>query len=223
MKTGGFGRALRYFIRQAQFNLLMTIAGSFAMGVYIWMINGSSSGLGEMIMSVPSAVLYISMLILFVSGTSEFQNYYLLPLIFGCLRKNVFLGNLAMDFLFIAECLAFYESLPFLFQMEPLAFGFSTIFSLYLVLEGIARLVGIATMKWGKVAYVLMAMGVAAISFAFGILLVYARKSGFFIETAFENTGMQMWKWMLLAACAAICVAANVASYRVISHFEVKA
>ena len=38
MKTNGFDRAMRYFVREAELYVLGTIGGSILLSVYMWLI-----------------------------------------------------------------------------------------------------------------------------------------------------------------------------------------
>ena len=106
MTTAGLKRALGYFVRQAEIYVLCIIGGSFALAVYMQIINGN--GIAQMFQSVPLVDLWISGVAVFTIDVSSYQYCYSMPVSFGCLRKHAFFGTLAMNILVIAQGLLFY-------------------------------------------------------------------------------------------------------------------
>ncbi len=224
MKISGLDRALRYFIRQAELYVLCLIAGSFAMSGYIWLIQGYDRGILEMLKSVPSGIVFISIIVLYSSGMSSAQYWYSIPISFGCRRKNAFIGNLAMNMLFIAESLVFYMLAVRILQTDVFAVSMAVILPVYLVMEGISKLLGIAVIKWGKVTFIVMTAALVMASVFCGFLIFFAGegKEALALISVSEKYLTFPWKWAGLLAGTGICAAANVAGYRILSHFEVK-
>lgn len=221
MKTSGLDRALRYFIRQAELFVLCLAGGSFAMSGYIWLISGNGFSFQEMLAGVPSAIVMLSMVVLFSMSMSSAQYWYSIPISFGCRRKNAFLGNLVMEILFIAQSFVLYEAAVYVLQTDVFPVSTSLILALYLVIEGLSKLLGIAAVKWGKAAYIVMTVVIVLISISGGMMAVFAREGSLavFLGGYLESS----WKWLGLLLGAVVCAAANIAGYRILSHFEVKA
>lgn len=223
MTASGFGRALRYFVRQAEIYVLCAAGGGFLMAAYIWLVNGYNMSFLEMLKTVPNAAGYIAMIVLFTSGISCIQYWYSLPISFGCIRKNAFWGNLIMDLLVITETAAFYFLTVCLFQVDVTQFEIAFNFAAFLLLEGISKCLGIAAAKWGKGVYVIMIAGVVGISMSIGFLVGYAGVSGILIPvTDVLGEGIvRNGQWIILAIGAVLCIAGNIANWRILRVFEV--
>lgn len=225
MKTSGLDRALRYFIRQAELFVLCTAGGSFAMSGYIWLINGNGFSFQEILAGIPSAIVMLSMIVLFSISMSSAQYWYSIPISFGCRRKNAFFGNLVMEILFIAQSFVLYAAAVYVLQTDVFPVSISLILALYLVIEGLSKLLGIAAMKWGKAAYIVMTIIIVLISISGGMMAVFVREGDEGVSLAAVLGGYleSSWKWLGLLLGAGVCAAANIAGYRILSHFEVKA
>jgi len=225
MTTSGFGRALRFFIRQAEIYVLCIVAGGFLVAAYVWLINGYNVSFQEMLKTVPGSTVYIAMVILFISGMSSVQYWYSLPVSFGCMRKNVFWGNLVLDLLLIGEIAVFYFLTKDLFRVDTAQSETVFIFAAFFLLEGVSRFLGIAAAKWGKAIYVVMIIGVVGISMSAGFIVGYAGASGILVSVTDVLGGdiLQNGQWIILAAGAVFCIAGNAANWRILRVFEVKA
>lgn len=230
MTATGFKRALRYFVRQAGLYVLCTIGGSFAMALYMWIVNGNSGGIFEVLKMVPFVDLWMTGIELFAIGVSSYHYCYEIPVSFGCIRKNAFWGTFAMDLFVIAGGMLFYFLSSVWFSMDTKdikAKGIEAviILSLFLLLEGFAKAIGITTMKWGKAAYVIMVAGIIFISISFGVFISLSGISGMIAMLAgwLGMDVMRFWHWTLLAAAAAASIAANAVSWHFLKRFEVKA
>lgn len=224
MLAGGFGRACRYFVRQAELYVLCSVAGGFLMVAYMWMINSFDASFMEVVKLVPNAAVYIAMIVLFTSGISATQYWYSVPISFGCLRKHAFFGNLLMNLLVVVQTAVFYFVALQLFHVQ--ASGFEAVFYLaaFLLLEGGSKFLGIAAMKWGKTVYVIMIIGIIAFSMCMGFVVGYAGVSGM-VSPVTSVLGEEIAKhgqWVL-GIGAVLCVAANAASWRMLKVFEIKA
>lgn len=224
MTTSGFGRALRYFVRQAEIYVLCAVGGGFLIAAYIWLVNSSDVSFLEMLKKVPSAAGYTAMVILFTSGISSVQYWYSLPISFGCIRKNAYWGNLVMDLLIIAEIVVFYFLTVNLFQADVTQFEAAFNIAALLLLEGVSKFLGIAAAKWGKIVYTIMIIGVIGFSMSMGFFVGYAGASGILISvTDVLGEGIvQNGQWIILVIGAVLCIAGNTANWRILRVFEVK-
>lgn len=225
MTAGGFGRALRYYVRQAEIYVLCAVGGGFLMAAYIWLINSYDMSFLEMLKTVPNAAGLVTMVILFTNGISSVTYWYSLPISFGCIRKNAFWGNLIMDLLIIAEFAVFYFLTVHLFQVDVTQTEIAFNFAAFLLLEGLSRFLGIAAAKWGKVVYAVMIIGVIGISMSTGFLVGYAGMSGILISVTdvLGEEIVQNGQWIILMIGAVLCIAGNTANWRILRAFEVKA
>lgn len=223
MRKEGWMRALWYFIRQAQACVLLALAGGFAMAVYIWFIQDASFSAQKLLCMVPDSVIYFILIIVFTGSLSSMQNCYYLPVSFGCLRKYAFLGHLAMNGLMIAECLLFYCVTAFWLRMELTKLVYYV--AMYLLIEGIAKCMGIAYTKWGKVVYVIIVVATGVFFGIVGFVITYGSLAGkmitFFDFCSKNNTGLLQSG--ILAASLLVCIAANAVTWRMIRNMEVRA
>lgn len=217
MKQSAWGRALRYYVRMAESYELVALAGGFFMALYVWLINERVSELCRML---PVAVLCFAMIILFSVGTSFAQYGYFIPVTFGCLRKYAFWGNLVMDGLFIAETLVFYLALTRLLDMSQT--GFVSGLSLFLIIEGFSRFLGIASMKWGKAVYTIVLIGIVLFSMVLVFVLAYAGMGGSFDSFTFFFDNPMEGQWLLFGTGLIICVASICLCWRMLREFEVR-
>ncbi|MDE7312815.1 MAG: hypothetical protein K2N87_14535 [Eubacterium sp.] len=230
MTAAGLKRALRYFARQAEVYVLCIIGGSFAMAVYMRIINSNTGGISQVLGLVPGISIWISGVVLFTIGISSYQYCYSIPVSFGCTRRHAFLGTLVMDFLVIAQGMLFYFLSSAWFGIGTKTFSSKRIealliFCLFLLLESVANVIGITVMRWGKAAYVLMGILLIIGTVSFGVIVGLSSMSGM-TTLAAELLGghaAQSWQWMLLAAAAIVSAAINAASWRILKSFEVKA
>lgn len=224
MTASGFGRALRYFVRQAEIYVLCAVGGGFLIAAYMWLVNSYDVSFLEMLKTVPNAAGYVAMVILFTSGISSVQYWYSLPISFGCIRKNAFWGNLVMDLLVIAEIVVFYFLTVNLFQVDVAQFEAAINIAVLLLLEGVSKFLGIAAAKWGKIVYTIMIIGVIGFSMSMGFFVGYAGASGILISvTDVLGEGIvQNGQWIILVIGAVLCIAGNTANWRILRVFEVK-
>lgn len=219
MRKDGWRCALWYFIRQAERSVLTSAALGAAMSAYMWMIQGDS--VQELLPAIPSTVVCVALIILFTTGVSSAGYYYSTLISFGCLRKHVFWGNLLMNVLIMTECLLLYFLMGGLMRIEQPHIIYMIAF--FLTVEGISKFLGIASIKWGKAAYIAMTLGVVFIFGAVGFVVAYGafEKIGFlmFID---GKSRIQTIQWSILAVGSIISVAANMGSWRVIRKFEVR-
>lgn len=222
MKTAGMHRMMNYFVRQTELYVLTAAAGSLAMAVFIWLMNADGSGLQEMFSYMPSGVMYMSLVILFGCGMSS--NQYSILIAFGCRRIDAFTGTLAGNLLFIAQCMILYVCSLFGLQKGDFYVNAWTILAVCLILEGTSKLLGIIAVRWGKVAYILLTVIIVIISMFFGFWAGYAGYSGkTAIKIPFAAVIGGELKWQILAGGILTCVLTNLAAYRMLRKFEVKA
>lgn len=223
MRKEGCMRALWYFIRQAQACVLLALAGGFAMAAYIWVFQDETFSVQKLLCMVPDSVIYFILIIVFTGSLSSVQNCYYLPVSFGCLRKYAFLGNLAMDGLMIAECLAFYCMMAFWMHMELTKLAYYV--AMYLLIEGIAKCMSIAYMKWGKVVYVIVIVATGVFFGIAGFVFTYGRMEGNMISffELYRKNKTNLLQTGMLAASLLVCIVANVGSWRMIRKLEVRA
>lgn len=223
MRKEGWMRALWYFIRQAQACVLLALAGGFAMAVYIWFIQEVSFSVQKLLCMVPDSVIYFILIIVFTGRLSSVQNCYYLPVSFGCLRKYAFLGNLVMDGLMIAECLLFYCVMAFCLPIELTKLVYYV--AMYLLIGGIAKCMGIAYTKWGKVVYVIIVVATGVFFGIVGFVITYGSLAGKMVSFLdfYSRHKTGLLQFGILAASLLACIAANVGSWRMIRNMEVRA
>ncbi len=219
MKESGWSRPLRYFVSRTQLSVLGIAAGSFAMAVYIWFINTSMFETGHMFANVPSALVYLSMIVLFVGGMS-FQQNYTIPVSFGCRRKDAYAANLAANQLFIAQSLILYLVFVHVLQMNAFYLDAWIVLAVLLVLESVSRLLGIVSARWKKGTYIMTAGGVVIASMFFGVWAGYTGENGSIIPFAAMLGGD--WKWAILCGGMLIYAAANITGFYMFRNFEVR-
>ena len=225
MTTAGLKRALGYFVRQAEIYVLCIIGGSFALAVYMQIINGN--GIAQMFQSVPLVDLWISGVAVFTIDVSSYQYCYSMPVSFGCLRKHAFFGTLAMNILVIAQGLLFYFLSSVWFGSKEQTAGEKVtegvlILSLFLLLESFAELIGIVAMRWGKIAYFIMIGATVLASMSFGVFVSLSGTYGVMglLKEVLGGSFMQTARWLLLAVAVSIVIHAG--SWRILKNFEVK-
>ncbi len=221
----GFVRALRYFVRQAELYVLCIVVGSFAMAAYIWIIRGDGSSFAKMLQTVPSLDLWLSVVVLFTIGVSSYEYCYSTPVAFGCLRKNAFFGTMVMDVLIMLEGIGFYFLTAAWFDTGAKITQAVWIFAVFLLLESAARTMGMVAMRWGKIAYAIMIVIIVIASVSFGLLAGISELLGVMhlAGSYFGEGVVRHGKWILLAAAAAVSIAVNAVSWRVLKGFEVRA
>lgn len=220
MRKGGWRCVCRYFIMQAERYVLTAAALGVAMSAYIWLIQGDN--IQELLHSIPNTVIGIAFIIVFTTGISSAGYYYSTPISFGCLRKHAFMGNLLMNALIMTECLLSYWLMGSLMHIEQP--DIVCMIAFFLTVEGISKLLGIASVKWGKAVYIAITIGVAFICGATGFAVAYG---GEFEKIRFlkfiDGQGrIQTMQWSILAVGSIISVAANMGSWRMIRKFEVR-
>lgn len=220
MMKSGWGRALRYFVWQAEIYVCYAVAGAFVMVAYVNLINGEVFHLQRFRQAVPNTVVFIAMMILFLDGASSSKYLYDMPVSFGCLRRNAFLGGLLMDGLLAAESLLISIAGARLLQTEQMDLIFCA--ALLLLLEGIARLIGIASMKWGRVAYFVMIVVIVGISVCIGFLAGATGGVTVSLVRFFGTDWKQKAQWVALATGAVVCFAANAGSWGILKNLEVR-
>ncbi len=191
--------------------------------LYMWLIGGNAIGnLAESMSFVPSYLLLITVIVLITVNFSAGQNWYSIPISFGCLRKNAFLGHLCMDFLYIIESIAVYQIMLLVFHSNARSrIGLPLLLALLLSMEGISKLVGTAMIKWNKIVGFVICMIVlmAFLSAVFVIVDASAEEFG-------SGVFMQLYEfslhWYVLLVGLAIYALTNIISYRFISSYEVK-
>lgn len=224
MIASGVGRSLKYFIRQAEIYVLCMGAGSFALAAYMWLLSGSRVSLTEMLKSVPSAATMIAMILLFTNGVTAPQFWYSMPISFGCLRKNAYWGSIVMDFLLMIQTFIFYFITSHVFHMDLVQFEILFYIAMFLLVEGLSKFMGMASMKWGKAAYVVMIIGILVISMSVGFVVGYAGVSGNLISLTdvLGESFVRNSQWVILGISTAFCMIGNVASWHILKGYEVK-
>ncbi len=223
MSRSGLGRSLKYFFWQAQLYAALILGGSLVMAAYQRIVANASMSLSDIIHSVPGAVIMLTYVVLFTTGQSAGQYWYSMLISFGCRRIHVFLGHLAMNLLVISESLLVSGLLSYVLHSDSInIFGFPLIFAASLVLEGASKLLGIAIMKWGRIAYVIMIFSIVILCIAFGMFSAFAEESTgpVFTINSLLNPAQQQ---LLTAVSILFCTAANMISYRMVKYYEVKA
>lgn len=222
-KASGLGRTMRYFMRYVCQYMAGTVLGAFGMPVYMWVINGASLSFGEMLQEAPNMMVFVSMMVLMGIGLSAGQYWYSAPISFGCLRKHVFWGNFAMDMLYIAGSACLYQVMALIIRPAKILFAVPTVVALFLAMEGVTRLLGIANLKWGRAGKVLMAACMIMVTVGFVFFV------GFFGIMGTEATGILTDKmlegpmqWAGLAIGAAVSIIANIANYQMLMKYEVR-
>lgn len=224
MKKYGFGRALYYFTRQAQFYVAGIFLGSFALAVYYWFVNGNSAvGFGDMIELTPAILVWITVLVLTTSSLETTQRRFSMLISFGCCRKNAFLGKLAMNLQIIVESLILFALLMRYFDWNGRSMLFVLVIILYLVSEGGAQLLGIAALKWGKIAYIISV--ILCTGFIFGVAMTIMTITNSFVNSWWripQQIAKPMWQYLALVTAGIFCMMANAVSYRSLRKYEVK-
>lgn len=223
MRKNGWGRALRYFIQQAQSFVLTAIAGGFLMSAYVWVLRGDEVSTKALFQMIPGSAIFVALMVLFTGEMSSATYWYSTTISFGGLRKHVFWGTLVMDGLVMMESLVFYVAMSALLhagQTDLLYFA-----SMFLLVEGIAKLLGLASIKWGKVVNVLMIIGVAFICGMIGFVAVYGGMSGSVVSIAavLGDDKPQTVQWLLLAVSGVVFLVTNTGSWRIFRKYEVRA
>lgn len=225
--AGGKKRVLKYFLYYTELYVLCTLGGTVVMTLYMALLNNNISA-GPVFVSVPSMILSVAVILILTSGMTRGQYGYSIPVSFGCIRKNVFLGNLMMDFFYIIQVLVLYETAVFVIQTrtETVKIPMPVLVSLLLFVEGTAGLLGAAAVKCGKLAYIFFIVLVIVGSIGVGILVGFS--SDFGSETVIfyvfrGGATAASFYWILFAASAVLSAAANFANYRLIRYFEVRA
>lgn len=218
MKADGLSRALRYFVRQAELYVLGIFGGSFVFMVYQWLIMADDTSISDMIGMLPNILLYLSLIVVLTIGVSVTQTYYPMLISFGCLRRNVFLGNLFLHLMLMVQSLILYKIFAEVFGDEKSTFGMPVLLAIYLITSGISQLIGIVKMKWGKIATVLLVIVFMAGGMGAGFILAFSRTDDFFVKF---NWSVVSWPLVLTGVC--ICAAVNAVSWRVLCRYEVKA
>lgn len=218
MKQSAWGRALRYYIRQAENYELTTIIGGFCMSLYIWLVGEGTLEIRGLFFLMPTTVFYLAIIMIFSCGISFDQ--VVTPVMFGCLRKYVFWGSLVMDGLFMAETLVFYLISTSLLEMDRSGFAFKL--SLFLMIEGVSKFLGMAAIKWGKMVYTIMCIGIVLISMGVGFVIAYARMGGSldWIASFLSHSGRG--QWLLLGMGIVVCVVSLFGSWHILKKFEVR-
>lgn len=220
MNASGLIRALKYFIRYTEWYVFGTVAGSILMVAYICLIDADWS-FARMQSSIPYTLLYFAVIILFYNGSILEYYWYSLPISFGCRRKNVFLGNLVMDLLFIIQILILYRVSLFAFSPKdetyiPLPF----LFSVFLLIEGISKILGIFVLKFGKAGYVLFIISLIVICVGVGFFVGYSGVTDD-IGIYLLQIGMDSI-WVFLLAGIIVSASANILNYRTVSRYEIR-
>lgn len=221
MIAGGFVRACRYFIRQAEYYVCFAVVGGFAAVAYVCLLGGESNEWQKWMAFVPHAAVYFAMVILFANGF-YFQYMYALPVSLGCARKYVFCGILVMEGLVMAETMLFdwiLTNLLQLGQMELMIY-----LGLFLLVEGLSKFGGIIMAKWGRKAQVVMTLILVVLIAGSGFAVGYAGTSGAFITltSVFGENRLQSWRPPALVIGAVVCFAANVAGWQLVKDCEVR-
>lgn len=226
MTGNGFGRTLRYAARQAEMYMLCIAAGSFGMAAWEWLVLDGDMTVMDMMKMVPSMLVWMSMLVILITGMSSGQAWYSMLIPYGCRRKNAFLGNLAMNLMMIAQSVVLFEILVLVLKPEEGILGIQAILAAYLALEGISQLIGAATIRWGKAAYgvmiVIIVFASLVLGFGYGFMSAYGvfdiQNDGFFTKMM---TFIKQW-WIVLAGAIA-CTVTNVIGWGMLRKYEVKA
>ncbi len=221
MKIWGMRRPVYYFIRQAEIYVFWSAVGSLAMTAYIWLINAEGAGIQEVFAYAPSVVMYMSMIELFVLGMSSSQ--YSVLVSFGCRRVDAFTGILSGNLLFIAQMMILYGFMLTRAQGEIFNPSIQTVLAGCLILEGVSKLLGLVSMRWGKAAHILMTVIVVIFAMFFGAWAGYAGIQGVKIPFAAVMSREVKWQILILSAGTVICALSNLAAYRIFRKFEVKA
>lgn len=222
MKKGGLGRTLYYFTCKAQLYMAGILAGSFVMAIYQWfLISDDALDFSDILDRTTVMLAFITFLVLFTAGMEFVQKWLAVLVSFGCSRKNVFLGGIAMHLQIILESLVLFEVLMWFSGWEKGTLLLSLAAALYLVSQGISQLMGAAAQKWGRTAGLVLAI----VFFIFGVtmanLLLAGRPPGALLQWVQEIV-KPVWQCFLVAAAGTFCVVANLVSYRIISGYEVK-
>ncbi len=214
MRLGCLGRTLRFFVRIAQRYVLFSAALSTLMAFYMCLVNGNH--LNEIIKLMPAALFYYSAVVLFVSGMSGGQQWYPILVSFGCIRRDVWLGILLLETLFIAEILVIYEIVAGFADPAGQGAGALLILAGYLAVEGLAKLAGVAALKWGRMSFFLLAAGVFVLSIVFALWIVSADGEGLivsFVNSLMEGRASLNGQCAAVFAGAAVCIVGNAASW----------
>lgn len=222
MRKKGWMRALWYFIRQAEVYVLLALAGGFVMAAYICVFQDEAFRVHKLLCMVPDTVIYFMLIIVFTGSLSFMQNCFYLPVSFGCLRKYAFLGNLAMDGLMIAECMVFYCMMAYWLHMELTKPAYYA--AVYLLVEGIAKFMSIAYMKWGKAVYVIVIVATGVFFGILGFVFTYKSLAGNMISFLdfYSKNNTHLLLFGIAAASLLVYAAANVGSWRMIRKMEVR-
>lgn len=222
MRKDGWGRALWYFIRQAQYFVLTAVAGGFLMAAYVWVLRGDELSVQELLRMIPVCAEYGALIVIFSGGVSSAIYWYSTTISFGCLRKHAFWGTVVMDGLVIMESMLFYVVMSALLQTEQTELMYFA--SMFLMAEGIAKLLGLAFMRWGKAAYVMMIVVIFLVCVIAGFAVGYGGMSGRVISLmSFPGIdAAQKIQWLLLAVSGFVFLAANTGSWRMIRKYEVR-
>jgi len=222
MKTNGFDRAMRYFVREAELYVLGTIGGSILLSVYMWLIINRGNFF-EILDKFPVSFFYTSAVIILSITATAGQRWFPMLISLGCRRKNIFWGHLLMLFLFILQTLALYQLSGFISGAEKLPLQLFTILTIDLAVAGVTTFLNIAMLRWGKIIYILMVILIVAISMFYGMW------AGLYAPSGANSSVLLIEQWpilprlILFTACLAVFTAANILNYRTLSTYEVKA
>lgn len=224
MKKGGLGRALYYFTRQAQVYVAGIILGSFLLAVYYWFVGGNSvMGFEDIIEQTPAMLVWITLLVLMSSSMGTTQRWVSMLISFGCCRRYAFLGTLAMNLQIMVESLILFAVLMHYCDWDGRTFLLVLVIVLYLVSEGGAQLLGIASSKWGKIAYIFAVMlcSIFIVGVALTNVVVTTRSLNSWWRMI-QETVNPVWQCLAIATAGMFFIATNVVGYRLLSKYEVK-
>lgn len=222
MKTNGFDRPLRYFIQQAELYVIVTIGGSILMSAYIWLINNGIS-FSDIRNTIPASIFYVSTVMILSITTNCGQYWFPLLISFGCRRKNIFGGYLAMLVIFIFETSAIYQLSGIILHRKALPFPIITALTISLTVAGITTIFSIAMLRWGKIAYILMIFFIVATSMVFILRTELFDSDSLSLTISLADSWPAPRQLLLLIISAAVCAAANIMNYRTLSIYEIKA
>lgn len=224
MKKGGMGRALYYFTRQAQFYVAGIFFGSFLLAVYYWFVGGNSAmGFEDIMELTPAMLVWITLLVLMSSSLGTTQRWFSMLISFGCCRRYVFFGKLAMNLQIMVESLILFAVLMHYCDWDGRAFLLILVIVLYLVSEGGAQLFGIVASKWGKIAYMFAVM--LCTVFIVGVVLTNALVMNHSLNSWWrmvQETANPVWLCFAIAVAGMFYVMSNIVAYGLLRKFEVK-